>query len=141
MKTNVFLKAVVMVAVVMAGVMNFSVRAASPEQFVSNTEMTDGRMTAKTIFRNENGYLTRHLRYTYTYDAENRVTGKEAYRWNSEKEAWMPYFQMNMAYHEREVEVSYARWNPNSHAYDSKMEKAVYPLYSDSAVQMLAHAR
>ena len=44
-------------------------------------------MTAKTIFRNEDGHLFRHLRYTYNYDSENRVTSKEAFKWDSVKEA------------------------------------------------------
>ena len=40
--------------------------------------MTGELITAKTIFKNEDGHLFRHLRYTYTYDNENRVTSKEA---------------------------------------------------------------
>ena len=51
--------------------------------------MTGELMTAKTIFRNEDGHLCRHLRYTYTYDSENRVTSKEAFKWDSVKEAWV----------------------------------------------------
>ena len=68
MKTNVILKAVVIVAVVMASVMNFSASASNPTNYVKNEEVTNGLITAKTIFRNEDGYLFRHLRYTYTYD-------------------------------------------------------------------------
>lgn len=88
MKANVILKAVVMTVVVMASVMNFSASASNPAQYVTNDEMSGELMTAKTIFRNENGYLFRHLRYTYSYDNENRVTSKEASKWNSSKEAW-----------------------------------------------------
>lgn len=47
--------------------------------------MTGELMTAKTIFRNEDGHLFRHLRYTATYDSENRVTSKEAFKWDSVK--------------------------------------------------------
>lgn len=70
MKATVFSKAVVMMAVVMASVMNFSASAATPADYVKNEEMTGELMTAKTIFRNEDGHLFRHLRYTYTYDSE-----------------------------------------------------------------------
>ena len=51
MKTNLISKAVVMLAVVMASVMNFSANASNPTQYVKNEEMTGELMTAKTILR------------------------------------------------------------------------------------------
>ena len=89
MKTNLISKAVVMLAVVMASVMNFSASASNPNQYVKNEEMTGELITARTIFKNEDGHLFRHLRYTYTYDTENRVTSKEAAKWDSTQEAWV----------------------------------------------------
>ena len=56
MKATVFSKAVVMMAVVMASVMNFSASATTPADYVKNEEMTGELMTAKTIFRNEDGH-------------------------------------------------------------------------------------
>jgi len=121
MKTNLISKAVVMMVVVMASVMNFSASASNPTQYIKNEEMTGELMTAKTIFKNEDGRLFRHLRYTYTYDNENRVTSKEASKWDSVKEAWVPYFKMNMEYSNNEIEVNYARWNSKSNAKIWKM--------------------
>ena len=141
MKTNLISKAVVMLAVVMASVMNFSASASNPTQYVKNEEMTGELMTAKTIFKNEDGHLFRHLRYTYTYDNENRVTSKEASKWDSSKEAWVPYFKMNVSYANNEVELSHARWNSKSNAYDSNIEKTVYELNDANAALMLASAR
>ena len=57
MKTNLISKAVVMLAVVMASVMNFSASASNPTQYVKNEEMTGELITAKTIFKNEDGHL------------------------------------------------------------------------------------
>ena len=141
MKTNLISKAVVMVAVVMASVMNFSASASNPTQYVKNEEMTGELMTAKTIFKNEDGHLFRHLRYTYTYDNENRVTSKEASKWDSSKETWVPYFKMDVSYANNEVELSYARWNSKNNAYDSNVEKTVYELNDSNAALMLASAR
>ena len=141
MKTNLISKAVVMVAVVMASVMNFSASASNPTQYIKNEEMTGELMTAKTIFKNEDGHLFRHLRYTYTYDNENRVTSKEASKWDSSKETWVPYFKMDVSYANNEVELSYARWNSKSNAYDSNVEKTVYELNDSNAALMLASAR
>ena len=141
MKATVFSKAVVMVVVVMASVMNFSASAVNPIQYVTNDEMTGELMTAKTIFRNEDGHLFRHLRYTYTYDNENRVVSKEASKWDSTKAAWVPYFKLDVEYTDTEVELSYARWNSRSNAYDSKVEKSVYAVNDDNATLMLASAK
>ena len=46
MKTNVILKAVVMVAVVMASVLNFSANAMNPTDYVKNEEMSGELVTA-----------------------------------------------------------------------------------------------
>ena len=141
MKTNLISKAVVMLAVVMASVMNFSASASNPTQYVKNEEMTGELMTAKTIFKNEDGRLYRHLRYTYTYDTENRVTSKEASKWDSSKEAWVPYFKMDVFYTNNEVELSYARWNSKSNAYDSSIKKTVYEMNDDNVTLMLASTK
>lgn len=141
MKTNLISKAVVMVAVVMASVMNFTASAMNPTQYVTNNEMTGELVTAKNIYRNEDGHLFHHLRYTYTYDNENRVTSKEASKWDSVKEAWVPYFKLNVEYTDSEVEVSYARWNSRSNAYDSNRAKTVYDLEDENAKLMLASTK
>ena len=141
MKTNLISKAVVMLAVVMASVMNFSASASNPTQYVKNEEMTGELMTAKTIFKNEDGRLYRHLRYTYTYDTENRVTSKEASKWDSSKEAWVPYFKMDVFYANNEVELSYARWNSKSNAYDSNIKKTIYEMTDDNVTLMLASTK
>ena len=141
MKTNLISKAVVMLAVVMASVMNFSASASNPTQYVKNEEMTGELMTAKTIFKNEDGRLYRHLRYTYTYDTENRVTSKEASKWDSSKDAWVPYFKMDVFYANNEVELSYARWNSKSNAYDSSIKKTVYEMNDDNVTLMLASTK
>ena len=141
MKTNLISKAVVMLAVVMASVMNFSANASNPTQYVKNEEMTGELMTAKTIFKNEDGRLYRHLRYIYTYDTENRVTSKEASKWDSSKEAWVPYFKMDVFYANNEVELSYARWNSKSNAYDSSIKKTIYEMNDDNVTLMLASTK
>ena len=141
MKTNLISKAVVMLAVVMASVMNFSASASNPTQYVKNEEMTGELMTAKTIFKNEDGHLFRHLRYTYTYDTENRVTSKEASKWDSVKEAWVPYFKLNVTYSDNQVEVSYARWNSKDRVYNDKVEKSIYELNDTDATLMLASTK
>ena len=93
------------------------------------------------VFGNEDGRLYRHLRYTYTYDTENRVTSKEASKWDSSKEAWVPYFKMDVSYANNEVELSYARWNSKSNAYDSSIKKTIYEMNDDNVTLMLASTK
>ena len=139
MKANVFFKAVVMVAVLMASVM--SANAGNPVDYVKNDEMNGELLVAKTIFKNESGYLFRHLRYTYTYDNENRVVCKEAAKWDSVKEAWTPYFKLDVSYHSDAVEMNYALWNTKSNAFDKNMEKSTYALNDGNAVRLLASVK
>ncbi len=139
MKTNVFFKAVVMVAVVMASVM--SVNAGNPASYVKNEEMNGEQLVAKTIYRNEDGHLFRHLRYMYTYDSENRVICKEAVRWDSVKSCWTPYFKLDVSYRSDVVEMDYALWNTKSNAFDKNMEKSTYDLNSDGMARLLASAK
>lgn len=85
-------KAVVIVVVVMASVM--SANAGNPTNYVKNDEMNGEQLVAKTIYRNEDGHLFRHLRYTYTYDSENRVVCKEGFtKWDSVKSMLDSLFQ------------------------------------------------
>ena len=48
---------------------------------------------------------------------------------------------MDVSYANNEVELSYARWNSKSNAYDSNVEKTVYELNDSNAALMLASAR
>lgn len=139
MKTNVFFKVTMMVAVVMASVM--SAYAGNPATFVKNDEMNGDLLVAKTIFRNEDGLLFRHLRYTYTYDAENRVVAKEAAKWDSVKEAWTPYFKLDITYDANEVNVNYALWNDRSNAFDKNPAKSTYEWNDGSVVRLLASVK
>lgn len=87
------------------------------------------------------GHLFRHLRYTYTYDNENRVVCKEAAKWDSVKEAWTPYFKLDITYNTNEVEMNYALWNAGSRTFDKNMEKSTYTLNHDNTVRLLASTK
>ena len=125
MKTTVLFKAVAVIALMVAGVMNSDVKAQS--QFVTNEVMNGEQVASKTIFKKDGAYLYRHIKYDYTYDNNNRLTGKTAYKWNGLKEAWDPYFKLTYQYSEKEITSYYARWNADRRAYDAS-EKSVYEL-------------
>lgn len=66
---------------------------------------------------------------------------KEAFRWDSTKESWVPYFNMSVEYTNDEVVLNYARWNSRSNAYDRHSEKSVYQLNEDTKGVLLASVK
>lgn len=96
MKTTNLFKAVVFVAMIIVSVMNSEVKA--QDNFITNEEVKNDLVVSKTIFRQDGTYLYNHMRYEFTYDNENRLTGKIASKWDGAKEQWMPYFKMSYQY-------------------------------------------
>ena len=48
---------------------------------------------------------------------------------------------MDVSYANNEVELSYARWNFKSNAYDSSIKKTVYEMNDDNVTLMLASTK
>ena len=74
MKTTNLFKAIAFVAMIIVSVMNSEVKA--QDNFITNEEVKDDLVVAKTIFKQDGTYLYNHMRYEFTYDNENRLTGK-----------------------------------------------------------------
>lgn len=74
MKTTNLFKAVAFVAMVIVSIMNSEVKA--QDRFITNEEVQNDLIVAKTIFRQSGTYLYNHMRYEFTYDDENRLTNK-----------------------------------------------------------------
>ena len=53
---------------------------------------------------------------------------KEAFKWDSSTEKWIPYFKIDYTYSSNEITLVYARWNNSHRAYDDSVEKSVYEL-------------
>ena len=95
MKTTNLFKAVAFVAMVIVSIMNSEVKA--QDRFITNEEVQNDLIVAKTIFRQSGTYLYNHMRYEFTYDDENRLTNKTASKWASisSAEKRMPRSQRN----------------------------------------------
>ncbi len=66
MKTTNLFKAVAFVAMTIVSVMNTEVKA--QEQFITNEEVKNDLIVAKTIFKQDGAQLYNHIRYEFTYD-------------------------------------------------------------------------
>lgn len=130
MKTVNLFKAAAFAAMVIVSIMNSEVKA--QENFITNDEVENGLVVAKTIFKQDGTYLYNHIRYEFTYDSENRLTGKIASKWDGSKDEWTPYFKMSYRYGDNEITMSYARWNEKHRAYDKNVKKSVYEMNAEN---------
>ena len=112
-------------------VMNTEVKA-QENNFITNEEVKNELVVAKTIFKQDGAQLYRHIRYEYSYDDQKRLTCKEASKWDGAKDEWTPYFKMTYQYGNDEITMSYARWNESHKAYDKDMKKSVYELNDEN---------
>ena len=126
MKTTVLFRMMVLVAMVVAGIANTEMKA-QDNNFITNEEKVDDLVVSKVIYRLD-GSLYRHMKYDFTYDDQKRVTAKEAFKWDSSTEKWIPYFKIDYTYSSNEITLVYARWNNSHRAYDDSVEKSVYEL-------------
>lgn len=131
MKTTSLFKAVAFVAMVIVSVMNSEAKA-QDSNFITNEEVKNELVVAKTIFKKDGAQLYRHIRYDFTYDDQNRLTGKEASKWDSTRNEWTPYFKISYQYSENEITMLYGRWNNSHKAFDSDVKKSVYELNDEN---------
>lgn len=131
MKTTGLFKAVAFVAMIIVSAMNSGAKA-QDNNFITNEEVKDELVVAKTIFKQDGAQLYRHLRYEFTYDDQKRLTAKEATKWDGSKDEWVPYFKMTYHYGDDEITMSYARWNKAHKAYDKDVKKSVYELNDEN---------
>lgn len=124
MKTTL-LKSVLFVAIAFASVLNFNVMA--QDKFITNDVMTGELLTSKIIYRH-NGSLYNHMKHDFKYDNENRVVEKETFKWDSNKEEWVPFCKINLNYSADQVVMDYGKWNKKEKAYTDAQERSVYAL-------------
>ena len=113
MKTTVFFRMIVLVVMTITGVINAELKA-QDTNFVTNEVKEGDLVTSKVIYRMD-GSLYRHMKYDFSYDDQNRMTAKEA-------------FKITYLYANNEITMEYARWNESRRAYVDSVEKTVYEL-------------
>lgn len=126
MKTTVFFRMIVLVVMTITGVVNAELKA-QDTNFVTNEVKEGDLVTSKVIYRMD-GSLYRHMKYDFSYDDQNRMTVKEAFKWDGSHDKWTPYFKITYLYDNNEITMEYARWNESRRAYIDSVEKTVYEL-------------
>ena len=124
MKTTALFRMMVLAVIIIAGTMSATVKAQN-SNFVTNEEVVNNQVVSKVIYKLD-GYLYNYMKYDFTYDAENRVASKEAFKWDSSKEAWMPSYKINYSYTDNEMTLAYSRWSKDNKSYDNVSEESTY---------------
>lgn len=73
-------------------------------------------------------YLKPHRKHHFTYDEQKRITSKEAYKWDIERNTWVPDYKQTFIYSNNRMETFYAKWNKHKKSYNPSKEKAVYQI-------------
>ena len=139
MKSSRFSKVMAVVLFSMAMMTSGNVLAQSPEDYIKNDIVDQGVVKERIIYVNNDGVLERHIHYVYTYNEKQQVTSKQAEKWDDLSDRWIPYFKMEMSYEGTTVNVTYARWNKRSKAYDKDIQNSSYEMNDGLMEQLMAN--
>lgn len=126
MKTMNVFKALAFATISLVSILSTEVKA--QDNFITNEEVKNNLVVSRTIYKQDGNYLYNHLRYEFTYDAQNRLISKTATKWDSAMDKWIPYFQMTYRYEADEIIMSYARWDESRENFSKDMKQTVYQL-------------
>ena len=139
MKSSRFSKVMAVVLFSMAMMTSGNVLAQSPEDYIKNDIVDQGVVKERIIYVNNDGVLERHIHYVYTYNEKQQVTSKQAEKCDDLSDRWIPYFKMEMSYEGNTVNVTYARWNKRSKAYDKDIQNSSYEMNDGLMEQLMAN--
>lgn len=109
--------------------------------YVYNTEDSEDVVTATVVYKkSESGkYLSRHLKYNYTYDEQQRLVKKEAFKWNTYSEEWEKSHCLNYAYNASGYSIEYALWDKSESDYVNVVAKQTYDEHTDGSVAVASY--
>lgn len=96
--------------------------------FAYESMVCDNVVSTQTVYQKSwNGkYLSKHLKYNYVYDAEQRLAQKEVMKWDISLNKWVKSHCLNYTYNTNGYSIEYAQWNAQHSDYTNIMEKQTY---------------
>ncbi len=106
-----------------------SAHAASPKNYLYDTKEENGKITSKVVFLQEEGLLSKQVKYEFTYNEAGKVAEKKAYRWDKRSEDWLPYYLITYQYDStnKEIHSTYAMWDAKKKNYVLNIQEMVLP--------------
>jgi hypothetical protein len=107
--------------------MYFNVNANSVDnKHYYNADIENNKVNSVVVLENNDKYLHQELKYNFTYDNNNKLTSKEALKWNSEKQTWENYYVLDFNYFDDGYTVSRRDWNKKTSSYAAITEVMDY---------------
>ncbi len=115
MRTKVFLKSVVLSAIILfCGTV---AKADNGNNLIYNSEERDGIMVGQTVYKMDGDNLANYMKYSYQYDDQKRMIESEAMKWNNDKNTWENDLRIQYSYQGKSVTTTYYKWNSKKQAY------------------------
>jgi hypothetical protein len=97
-----------------------------------NADIHDNQVCMLDVYQQDDfKMLSRKMEYRFTYDDQNRLVSKEAYKWNPLMMEWSHYYRMNFSYTDDGYAIEVSDWNYMTKTYDAVKEKSVYHIEGD----------
>ncbi|WP_373732047.1 DUF3836 domain-containing protein [Bacteroides heparinolyticus] len=108
--------------------------------FAYNVETTDHAVTSQVVYKKDEGkYLSHHLKYNYTYDAQQRLKKKEVLKWNSLSGKWEQSHCLNYVYDMLGYSIEYALWNEKVGGYTDATAKQIYDESASGIITVVSY--
>ncbi len=122
----------VTIALIAALICNLSLSATN--KFAYHTESNESGNTTQIVYKmDESGkYLTPHLKYNISYNAQERMEQKEVLRWDSNSRQWINQYTLSFEYNTDTYSIACARWNETNNEYSDIYLKTTYNLNKDN---------
>lgn len=130
MKASIFSKSIFVLAALF--ICNLVMNAASPREYIYDTKEENGIIISKVIFLKNNGLLNKEVKYEFSYNEEGKVSQKNAYRWDKNKDEWTPYYQTSYTYNAEtgEINTVYGMWDKKTKEFNLNTQHLVAPATS-----------
>lgn len=113
-----------------AVICGFAAQASSPRNYLYDTKEENGQIISKTVFlQADNGMLDKQVKYEFAYGENGKVAVKKAYRWDGKTNKWLPFYQTEYNYDEKNNEIKsvYGLWNNKTNKFDLNVQTMVIP--------------
>lgn len=127
MKTSVLGKSVL--ALVFAFICSLAINAASPKSYLYDTKEENGKIVSKVVFLQEDGFLSKQIRYEFQYNEAGKVSEKKAYRWDVKSDEWVPFYQITYQYEDQngDIKTCYGMWDKKKKDFSLNVQNMVIP--------------
>lgn len=127
MKKSVFTKGVLALIALFVG--SLAISASSPRNYIYDTKEENGKVISKVIFLQDEGLLSKEVKYEFAYNEAGKVTQKTAYRWDKKAESWEPFYLTTYTYNtdNSEIHSVYAMWNKSKKDFSLNVQEMNLP--------------